>query len=154
MCTIKNPFGQCPNKSHFALLRQVTHIETGFWQINLSRADQIRWNRQAAQFICCAAKGRRTGCTSMESMTGMYKGPGRDLFLSSMTSQSECSTESVQLHGDGSLGATDGFRGEASVVVSLYCRSTLRSVQLSDSSSGWEKPFSLKLSDSLEKPLL
>ena len=57
---------------HFAFLRQVAHIETGFWQINLSGAAHIRWE----QFICRTAKGRRTGCTSMESMTGMYKGAG------------------------------------------------------------------------------
>ena len=122
-----------PWTMHFAFLRQVAHIETGFWQINLSgAAAHIRWE----QFICRTAKGRRTGCTSMESMTGMYKGPGRDLFLSSMTSQSECSTCTITLalsvlyivslyyrsydkpervqHGGctiarGSLGATDGF---------------------------------------------
>ena len=73
---VQNPFGQFPIKLHFALWRQVTHIETGLWGINLSGATNIRWNRQVAQFICCAAKGRRTGCTSMESMTGMYKGAG------------------------------------------------------------------------------
>ena len=61
---------------HFAFLKQVAHIETGFWQINLSGAAHIRWNREVAEFICRTAKGRRTGCTSMESMTGMYKGAG------------------------------------------------------------------------------
>ena len=146
---VQNPFGQFPIKLHFALWRQVTHIETGLWGINLSGATNIRWNRQVAQFICCAAKGRRTGCTSMESMTGMYKGAGAR-FISKQhdkperVQHRECT---ITRGGDGSLGATDGFRGEDSVVLvaSLYCRSTLRFVQLSDSSSGGGRSLSIAL---------